>query len=70
MVAELWAVTEAGMSLFPFSKYYLEKLPLQAALQSEGSLISFRLRTPGAGGTGEGWRRKAQRAPALLSRRA
>lgn len=55
-VAELCAVTEAGMSLSPFSKHYLEKLPLQATLQSEGSLISFRLRTPGGGGGGH-WRR-------------
>lgn len=50
MVAELCAVTEAGMTLSPFSKCYLEKLPLQATLRSEESLISFRLRTPGGGG--------------------
>lgn len=46
------------MSLSPSSKCYLEKLPLQATLQSEGSLISFCLITPG--GREEHWRREEE----------
>lgn len=46
------------------SKCYLEKLPPQATLQSEGSLISFCLRTPrgreGRGRGGEHWRREEE----------